>query len=259
MGGAARAVRAAAGALRRLCRLPARGLRQHPDLTRCARSRTRSQIRIEQVRELCAELALTSHAGGYKVGDYQPGGRAEPLRRQRAAEDSGGTPGAHTADAGGDAALATAPDDPEPLPAPAGARARRGRGAAWLSAARGARPWEAALDALGEAPFLPCDADPEEVAAVGAESAAYAGRPAGGAQTPSATAERWARAELPLRLQCFENWLTERIRRGARAGAFMTEMRAGPYLSGGAPVLNIRELFGSLTRCGNSVPRSTSH
>ena len=30
---------------------------------------------------------------------------------------------------------------------------------------------------------------------------------------PWPTAERWVTRELPLRLRCFENWLTERIRR----------------------------------------------
>jgi hypothetical protein len=65
-----------------------------------------------------------------------------------------------------------------------------------------------------------------------------------GRTDPVAAAERWARSQLPLRLLCFENWLTERIRRGERGGALLAEMRAGPYLSGAAPFLNIRELFG---------------
>jgi hypothetical protein len=69
---------------------------------------------------------------------------------------------------------------------------------------------------------------------------------AGGNGDPVASAERWARAAVPLRLRCFENWLTERIRAQERQGTFMTEMRAGPYLSEPAPVLNIRELFGLL-------------
>jgi len=43
----------------------------------CAPLRTQ-QIRIEQVRDLAADLALTSHAGGYKVGIVTP---AEALNR----------------------------------------------------------------------------------------------------------------------------------------------------------------------------------
>jgi hypothetical protein len=81
------------------------------------------------------------------------------------------------------------------------------------------------------------------VASVGAEAQRTLDALAAGHADPAGSAERWARAELPLRLRCFENWLTKRIRQGAQAGAFMTEMRAGPYLSGATPVLNIRELF----------------
>jgi hypothetical protein len=61
---------------------------------------------------------------------------------------------------------------------------------------------------------------------------------------PVSTAERWARAQLPLRLVCFENWLTERIRRAQADGSFLTEVRSAHYLSAGGMFLNIRELFG---------------
>ncbi len=69
---------------------------------------------------------------------------------------------------------------------------------------------------------------------------------AGGGADVVATAERWARGEVGLRLRCIENWLTDRIRRAEREGLFMTEVRAAPYLSAGRPVLNIRQLFGLL-------------
>src|SRR5882762_2821451 len=69
---------------------------------------------------------------------------------------------------------------------------------------------------------------------------------ANGSTDPVAAAERWARAELPLRLRCFENWLTEHIRRRERDGGFLTEVRAAPYLPDGDAFLNIRELFGLL-------------
>src|SRR5215472_13446215 len=47
------------------CRHVAEGL--HPDLTIVGLIEESQQIRIEQIRELCAELALTSHQGGWKV------------------------------------------------------------------------------------------------------------------------------------------------------------------------------------------------
>jgi hypothetical protein len=69
---------------------------------------------------------------------------------------------------------------------------------------------------------------------------------AAGRADPLATAERWAKSELPLRLRCFENWLTERIRRAQGGGNLMPEVRAGPYLPEAQAFLNIRGLFGLL-------------
>src|SRR5207302_1716448 len=51
---------------------------QHPDLAWVRIAEDSQQIRIEQVRDLAADLALTSHAGGYKVGILTP---AEALNR----------------------------------------------------------------------------------------------------------------------------------------------------------------------------------
>ena len=87
------------------------------------------QIRIEQVRELAAELALTSHAGGYKVAVLSP---ADALNRfaANALLKTLEEPQPRTLlGAGGDAALAPAADRAQPLPAPGGARTRAGRGA----------------------------------------------------------------------------------------------------------------------------------
>ena len=87
-------------------------------------------------------------------------------------------------------------------------------------------------------------ADPGEIAAVGAEVQRTLAALIAAADTdPVATAEQWARSELPLRLLCFEKWLTERIRRDQRGAGFFTEVRAGHYLPAPAPFLNIRGLF----------------
>ena len=177
-------------------------------------------------RRSAQELALTSHAGGYKVGILTPGGPAQPLRRQCAAEDAGGARGAHAADP----AWSTQPSRLPPtvlsrcqrlrVPAPS-----RAQSLAWLTAARGPEQWDAALDALGEAPLLAVRSDPQEIAAVGAEARRTLEALAARGTDPVAAAERWARSELPLRLQCFEIWLTERIRR-ARAGRGLYDRNA---------------------------------
>ncbi len=217
--------------------------RQHPDLMWVAPEESGRQIRIEQVRELGAELALTSHAGGYKVGILSP---ADALNRfaANALLKTLEEPQPRTL-------LVLVATQPSRLPPTILSRCQRlkvpaptrAQALAWLTEAGGEQPWAGALDALGEAPLTVLATDPGEVAAAGADSERTLDALAQGSADPVATAERWARADLPLRLRCFENWLTERIRREERSGAFMTEVRAGPYLSEGRPVLNIRELF----------------
>jgi DNA polymerase-3 subunit delta' len=202
------------------------------------------QIRIEQVRELSAELALTSHAGGYKVGILTP---ADALNRfaANALLKTLEEPPARTL-------LILVATEPSRLPPTVLSRCQRLRiraperpeSLAWLTAVRGKGDWDAALDTLGEAPMQVAQADPAELAEVGADTRDTLDALTAGRTDPVAAAERWARSQLPLRLLCFENWLTERIRRGERGGALLAEMRAGPYLSGAAPFLNIRELFG---------------
>ena len=217
---------------------------QHPDLIWVRPQEDSRQIRIEQIRELGAELALTSHAGGYKVGIITP---ADALNRfaANALLKTLEEPAARTL-------LMLVATQPSRLPPTVRSRCQRlqvrpparEESIAWLSATRGAGDWNAALDVLGEAPMLAAQADAGEVAAVGAESRATLQELAAGSADPVVAAERWARAELPLRLLCFENWLTERIRHAERDGAFFKELRAGPYLPGRAAFLNIRELFG---------------
>jgi len=216
----------------------------HPDVTWVRPQEDSRQIRIEQVRELCADLALTSHGGGYKVGILTP---ADALNRfaANALLKTLEEPPARTL-------LILVASEPSRLPPTVLSRCQRlqirapsrAESVAWLTAARGTADWDAALDTLGEAPMQIAQLDPAELAAVGAEVRSTLAALAAGRTDPVAAAERWARAQLPLRLLCFENWLTERIRDGERAGALLPELRAGPYLSEAGAFLNIRELFG---------------
>ena len=219
---------------------------QHPDLTLVAPIEESRQIRIEQLRDLAAELALTSHAGGYKAGVITP---ADSMNRfaANALLKTLEEPPARTL-------LVLVASQPSRLPptvlsrcqritVPAPARAEA---VAWLKGVRGEGAWDAALETLGEAPMLLLQADPAPLAQIGDEVRSTLEALAAGRADPLATAERWARSELPLRLRCFENWLTERIRRGQGRGNLMSEVRAGPYLPGTQAFLNIRELFGLL-------------
>lgn len=218
----------------------------HPDLSVVRPLEESQQLRIEQVRDLAAELALTSHAGGYKVGILTP---ADALNRFAA-----------------NALLKTLEEPPlrtllilvatQPSRLPATVRSRcqvlrvpappRSEATDWLRRLRGELDWGGALDILGVAPMLLAQADPAAIAEVGADARRTLAAMVAGRADPLAAAERWARSETALRLRCCENWLTERIRAGCGAGGLMTEMGAGAHLPQPGAVLNIRELFGLL-------------
>jgi DNA polymerase III subunit delta' len=218
----------------------------HPDLQRLMPLEDSRQIRIEQVRDLAAELALTSHAGGYKVGILTP---ADALNRfgANALLKTLEEPPPRTL-------LVLVATQPSRLPATVLSRCQRlgvpapsrAEAVAWLAETRGPGSWDAALEVVGEAPFLLAAADPAALAQVGADVHRTLEELAAGRADPLSTAERWARTELPLRLRCIENWLTERIRRRQHALPQIAEVGAGAYLSTADAFLNIRELFGLL-------------
>ena len=216
---------------------------QHPDLALVHPLEASTQIRIEQVRELAAELALTAHQGGYKVGILSP---ADSMNRFAAnallktlEEPPQGT------------LLILVATQPSRLPATILSRCQRVRvraperaaAMAWLQATRGPGDWEGVLAVLGIAPMAASVADPAAVVEVAAEVRQGLEEATSGGGDPVATAERWARSELPLRLICVENWLTERIRGQAGAGALFTEVRAGAHPRGHGKSLDLHQLF----------------
>jgi DNA polymerase III subunit delta' len=216
---------------------------QHPDILNLRLIEESQQIRIEQVRELSDELALTSHQGSYKVGIVSP---ADALNRfaANALLKTLEEPPPRTL-------LILVVTQPSRLPATILSRCQRIRVRAparaealeWLQATRGPAPWDAVLDVLGEAPMLAAEVDVQAVVQIGREMAASLNDAASGALDPVATADRWARSEVSLRLKCFENWLTERIRERVPGGTFLTEVRAGTHLPARGTDLNIRRLF----------------
>jgi DNA polymerase-3 subunit delta' len=217
--------------------------RQHPDLLGIHPSEDSRQIRIEQIRDLAAELALTSHQGGYKVGIISP---ADALNRfaANALLKTLEEPPPHTL-------LILVASQPSLLPATILSRCQRIRIRAparsealeWLEAARGPGDWNAILDALGEAPFLAAEVDAAAIPAVATETFRTLAELEAGGADPAATAERWSRSEPALRLRCFENWLTERIRRQFAGARPDVEKRGAAHLPRAAPVTNIRGLF----------------
>ncbi|MGC4111388.1 MAG: hypothetical protein QM747_13385 [Nocardioides sp.] len=63
---------------------------QHPDVTQLSPEGDSTQITIQPVRDLAADLALTAHAKGYKVAIVCAGRRDESVRGERVAEDARG-------------------------------------------------------------------------------------------------------------------------------------------------------------------------
>ena len=201
------------------------------------------QLRIEQVRELAEELALTSHQGGYKVGHPLAGGLAQSLRGQRAAEDAGGAAAAHAAHPGREPALAPAGHDSEPLPALTRARPdARGEPRMAAGHARGRAIGTLCWTCWAKRRSWPPRLTRKRSRAWAAKPAALWRSSPAGAADPVATAERWSRSEPALRLRCFENWLTDRIRDMSRR-ALPYEIRPAAHLPRGAAPLNIRGLF----------------
>jgi DNA polymerase III subunit delta' len=215
----------------------------HPDLLLVQPIEDSRQIRIEQVRELSQELSLTAHQGAYKVAIITP---ADTLNRfaANAFLKTLEEPPARTL-------LMLVVTQPSRLPATILSRCQRVRlrapgrkdAVSWLEATKGAGDWNAVLDTLGDAPMLAADVDPKAVVQVGQEVRRALEEATTGAGDPVATAERWSRADLPLRLRCVENWLTERIRAQSGSDGFLTKVGAAPYPGGRVAVLNMGDLF----------------
>jgi DNA polymerase-3 subunit delta' len=217
---------------------------QHPDLTVVQPEEDSAQIRIEQVRDLCQELALTSHQGRGKVAIITP---ADAMNRfaANALLKTLEEPSSQTL-------LVLVAAQPSRLPPTLRSRCQlirvaapsRKTSIAWLEGAVGKADWNAVLETIGEAPLVAAALDANQIAAVRAEVHDALVDASEGRLDPVATAERWSRSDLPLRLGCFESWLTDRIYGAARVGDESREVRPGAHLQAEHSPLNIRALFG---------------
>src|SRR5262249_6596756 len=100
----------------------------------------------------------------------------------------------------------------------------------WLEHTKGKADWNGVLDVVGEAPCWVTEADPKAIPALGQETRRTLDESAAGAADPVAPAERWNRSEPGLRLRCFENWLTDRIRRHSGVAGNSVELRQAAHL-----------------------------
>ena len=221
---------------------------RHPDLLSVGLVDDSLQIRIDQIRELARELSLTSHQGGYKLAILDPADALNPFAANallKTLEEP--TP---------ETMLILVAVQPSRLPATIVSRCQRIRvsrptraqSLTWLEAQHGAADWGAVLDVIGEAPFAAARLDPARVAELRAETLRALEEACSGAGDPMATAERWSRSELPLRLACVETWLTQCIERSLAPPPHSTEVRSGAHTRAADSVINSRDMFHMLDR-----------
>lgn len=209
---------------------------QHPDVTRLSPEGDSTQILIQSVRDLAADLSLTSHGRGYKIAILSP---AEAMNHFAA-----------------NALLKTLEEPPkrtmvllvtsQPSRLLPTLRSRCSRlrlpgptrevAAGYLEAARGAGPWTEALAATGAGPFTLLDADPAALAQLRNDTITTLRDIGSGNLQPPAVAERWAKDDLAIRLSCLESWVTDRILESA-------PIRDVTHLSGAAMPPKICRLF----------------
>jgi DNA polymerase-3 subunit delta' len=216
------------------CRWVAVG--QHPDVTRLSPEGDSSQILIQAVRDLSADLALSAHGKGYKVAIIAPA-EAMNVFAANALLKTLEEPPSRTL------VLLVTSQPSRLLPT---LRSRcsklrlagptRDEAAKFLVAARGAGPWEEALAATGAGPFALLEADPSALAELRADTLRTLRELGSGNLQPPAVADKWARGELATRLACVESWITERILES-------TPIRDATHLSGSGLAPNICRLF----------------
>ena len=191
------------------CRWIAAG--QHPDVTVLSPEEDSNYIRIEQVRDLIADLSLTAHGRGHKVAIFSP---ADTLYANAAQSllKTLEEPADRTL-------LLLVTSQPSRLFPTVRSRCSRLRlvgptreaAAKYLESSRGAGPWAEALAATGAGPFAIRDADPAALAQLRNDTISTLQEIAGGNIQPPAVAEKWAKDDLSIRLSCLESWVTDRI------------------------------------------------
>lgn len=214
---------------------------RHPDVTMTTLVDDSKQIRVDDVRALSAELALTSHRGGYKLGVVQPADAMNVLAANALLKTLEEPPARTllilvTAQPSRLAATIRSRCMTLRLPAPP-----RAATLAWLRERPGDH--QTALRVLGNAPLLLRDADADEIARTMADTSAALTEVTRGSGDLAGLAEQWSRNEFLLRLRCLETWLTDRVRAAVGVPQQFDEMRSPAHLSPAVSPLNIRKLF----------------
>jgi DNA polymerase-3 subunit delta' len=209
---------------------------QHPDVTRLSPQEDSEYIKIEAVRDLTSELALTAHGRGYKVAIISPAHALYP-NAANALLKTLEEPSPRTL-------VLMITSQPSRLLATLRSRCSRLRlrgpdraqAVEFLTEARGAGPWEEALAATGAGPFKLLEADATALTELRSDTLRTLHEVGSGSVQPPAIADRWARGDLATRLACVESWVTDRILES-------TSIRDATHLSASGLAPNICRLF----------------
>jgi DNA polymerase-3 subunit delta' len=209
------------------------------------------QIKVEQVRELIAAMALKSYRGGTKVAVIE----GAELLNANGANAFLKTLEEPTADT----VLILIARPNHRLPATIASRCLRltlrppspETAVAWLEAATGAagsaasmtpRSWEAALNLAGGAPLAALEMDSEAIAALDADMRQSIKQLAAGSVDVTLLADRWVKSDPGLRIAWLENWITRRVH-GALGGEISHQSGERVRLPAALLKAKIRALF----------------
>jgi DNA polymerase III subunit delta' len=189
----------------------------HPDLSWVTletddEGKQKKQISVQQIRDICASLALTSYVGGWKTAVIWP---AEQLNANAA-----------------NALLKTLEEPPprtllllvrsrlDTLPATIASRCQRIRIAPppadeavrWLEARAGAGDWRRLLALAGDAPLMALLLAEEGFREIDQACTEDLLGVLGGRREPLEVAAEWARRPLPMTLRWLDVWTAEMVR-----------------------------------------------
>ena len=184
----------------------------HPDFHLVKLEDDAQQIKVDQVRELIAVLALKSYRGGYKVGVIE-GAEALNANGANAFLKTLEEPAANTL-------LVMIARPTHRLPATIASRClkvvlrapAKNPAVEWLTREDPAvQNWDAALSLAGGAPLRALELQGAGLGALELDMQDALRAIGAGAVDVTLLADQWARTNLPLRLAWLENWITRRV------------------------------------------------
>jgi DNA polymerase-3 subunit delta' len=211
----------------------------HPDYLEVQREEDATQLKVEQVRDLCEALSFKSYRGGYKVAviaeaDAMNANAANALLKTLE------EPPPSTI-------LVLCSARPSRLPATIVSRCQRidipqpptGEALAWLSARKSLQQWPTLLEYAAGAPLRAMELEAAGFLELDEDMRNVVERLAARSLNIQSTAERWHKAGLDLRLAWLDTWIARRVRHAVAPAA---------HLPPGSEIRNISGLFDLLDR-----------